>query len=122
MIVCFDGIAHILHPRLMKFHCSLQLRSLMEHAGHLAIEKVIENVSKGGLQIHSHGYTKGWRLFSWLALALEKGFEDGGVVLKGVGDGFELSRLPCLRQFQVAMERCDRWLEGFQVEGVLGLL
>ena len=55
-------------------------------------------------------------------LALEKGFEDVDVVLKGVRDGFELSILPCLLQFQVAVERCDRRRDRLQVEQVLGLL
>ena len=66
----FDGIAHILHPRLTKFHCSLQLRGLMEYADNLAMEKVVKNVSQGGLQIHGHGYTQGCGLFSWLYLPL----------------------------------------------------
>ena len=55
-------------------------------------------------------------------LPLEKGFEDVDVVLKGVGNDFELSGLSCFLQFQVAMERCDRWLDRFQIERVLGLL
>ena len=86
------------------------------------MEKVVKNVSKGGLQIHGHRYTKGGRLFSWLYLPLEKCFEDVDVVLKGVGNDFELSGLSCFLQFQVAMERCDRWLDRFQIERVLGLL
>ena len=49
-IMRFDGIAHFLHPRLMKFHCSLQLRGLMEYADNLAMEKVVKNVSQGGNQ------------------------------------------------------------------------
>ena len=61
-IMCFNGITHILHPRLIKFHCSLQLRGLMKHADNLAMEKVVKNVSQrgnqGGLRIHSHGYTR----------------------------------------------------------------
>ena len=47
-IMRFDGIAHILHPRLIKFHCSLQLRGLMEYADNLAMKKVVKNVSQGG--------------------------------------------------------------------------
>ena len=35
----FDRIAHILHPRLMKFHRSLQLRGLMKHADQLFVIK-----------------------------------------------------------------------------------
>ena len=59
IIVCFDGIAHILHPGLMKFQRSLQGKGFMEDSNGLAIEKVVKDVSKGGLQIHSHGYTQG---------------------------------------------------------------
>ena len=57
MIMGFDGMAHFLHPRLMKFQRNLQLRGLMNHAGHLTIKKVVKNVVKGGVKIHSHGYT-----------------------------------------------------------------
>ena len=126
MIVCLDGIAHILHPRLMKFHCSLQLRGLPEYAIKLGIEKggehVVKRVNQGGLSIHRHGYTRGWPLFSWLGLPLEKGFEDFYVVLKGVANGFQWPSLSCLRLFQVAMERGDHRLDLLQVERVLGLL
>ena len=69
-IMRFDGITHILHSGLMKFHCRLQLRGLMKYADNLAIEKVVKNVSKGGVQNHGHGYTQGCRLFSWLCLPL----------------------------------------------------
>ena len=57
MIMGFDGMAHFLHQRLMKFQRNLQLRGLMNHAGHLTIKKVVKNIVKGGVQIHSHGYT-----------------------------------------------------------------
>ena len=57
MIMGFDGMAHFLHQRLMKFKRNLQLRGLMNHAGHLTIKKVVKNVVKGGVKIHSHGYT-----------------------------------------------------------------
>ena len=120
--MCFDGIAHSLHPGLMKFHCSLQLRGLMEHTGHLTIEKVVEYVSKRGLQSHGHGYTRADVCSVDHVLPLEKGFKDVDVVLKGVGNDFELSSLSCLLQFQVAVERGDRGLDRFQVERVLRLL
>ena len=55
----FDGMTHFLHQRLMKFQRNLQLRGLMNHAGHLTIKKVVKNIVKGGVQIHSHGYTLG---------------------------------------------------------------
>ena len=57
MIMGFDGMAHFLHQRLMKFQHNLQLRGLMNHAGHLTIKKVVKNIVKGGVKIHSHGYT-----------------------------------------------------------------
>ena len=57
MIMGFDGMAHFLHQRLMKFQCNLQLCGLMNHAGYLTIKKVVKNVVKGGVKIHSHGYT-----------------------------------------------------------------
>ena len=41
---------------------------------------------------------------------------------QGCWNDFEVPGLSCLLQFQVAMERCDRWLDGFQVERVLRLL
>ena len=121
-IMCFDRMAHILHPGLMKFQHSLQCSGFMEDSSYLAMDKVVKDVSKGGLQIHSHGYTKGWRLFSWLGLPFEKGFKDFDVVLKGVWNNFEIPSLSCFLQFQVAVERCDRWLDRFQVARVLGLL
>ena len=57
MIMGFDGMAHFVHQRLMKFQRNLQLRGLMNHAGHLTIKKIVKNVVKGGVQIHNHGYT-----------------------------------------------------------------
>ena len=57
MIMGFDGMTHFLHQRLMKFQCNLQLRGLMNHAGHLTIKKVVKNVVKGWVKIHRHGYT-----------------------------------------------------------------
>ena len=44
-IMCFDGMAHILHQGLMKFQRSLQGSGFMENAGNLAIEKVVKDVS-----------------------------------------------------------------------------
>ena len=51
----FDGMTHFLHQRLMKFQRKLQFRGLMNHAGHLTIKKVVENVFKGGVQFSIHG-------------------------------------------------------------------
>ena len=48
----FDGMAHFLHQRLMKFQRN-QLLDLMNHAGHI----IMKNIVKGGVKIHSHGYT-----------------------------------------------------------------
>ena len=49
MIMGFDGMAHFLHPRLMKFKRNLQLRGLMNNAGNLTtIKKVVKNIVKGG--------------------------------------------------------------------------
>ena len=59
MIMGFDGMTHFIHPRLMKFQRNLQLRGLMNHASHLTIKKVVKNIVKSGVQIHSHGYTLG---------------------------------------------------------------
>ena len=57
MIMGLDGITHFLHLDLMKMHRDLELRGLMNHAGHLTIKKIVKNIVKGGVQIHSHGYT-----------------------------------------------------------------
>ena len=57
IIMGFDGMTHFLHQRLMKFQRNLQLRGLMNHAGHLTIKKVVKNIAKSGVKIHSHGYT-----------------------------------------------------------------
>ena len=54
MVMGFDGMAHLLHLGLMKFQRSLKLHGLMNHTGHLAIEKVVKNVVKGRVQIHGH--------------------------------------------------------------------
>ena len=52
MIMSFDGMAHFLHQRLMKFQRNLQLRGLMKHASHLTIKKVVKNIKKSGVQNH----------------------------------------------------------------------
>ena len=70
MVMGFDGMAHLLHLGLIKFHRSLQLRGLMNYMGHLAIEKVVKNVVKGGVQIHGQGYTQEWRFVQLVTLAL----------------------------------------------------
>ena len=57
MIMGFDGITHFLNQRLMKFQRNLQLRGLMNHASYLTIKKVVKNIAKSGVKIHSHGYT-----------------------------------------------------------------
>ena len=60
--MCFDLIAHILHPLLMKFHCSLHLSRLMDCAYNRGIKEVLDLVSQMAqvvLCIHGHGYTKG---------------------------------------------------------------
>ena len=49
----FDEMAHFLHQPLMKFQRKIQLHDLMNHVGHLITKKSV----KGGVQIHSHGYT-----------------------------------------------------------------
>ena len=59
MVMGFDGMAHILHSRLMTFHRKLQLRTLMNNAFHFEIDKVVQHVVKGWVQIHVHGYTPG---------------------------------------------------------------
>ena len=66
MVMGFDGMAHLLHPRLMKFQCNLQLRGLMNHADKIFVEEVVKNVSKGGVQGHGHGHTQECQVFSWL--------------------------------------------------------
>ena len=60
IIVRLDGRAHVLHPGLMKFQGRLQNGGFMEDSNDLAIEKVIEDVSKRGLQIHRPGEVKGF--------------------------------------------------------------
>ena len=48
-------------------------------------------------------------------LSLEKGFEGCGVILHGVGGGFQLTSFSCFLKFQVAVERCYDRLERFQI-------
>ena len=59
MIMSFDGMTHFLHQRLMKFQHNLQLRGLMKHASHLTIKKVVKNIAKCWVKIHSHEYILG---------------------------------------------------------------
>ena len=68
MIMSFDGMTHFLHQRLMKFQRNLQLRGLMKHASHLTIKKVVKNIAKCWVKIHSHGYILGDIFLSWLNL------------------------------------------------------
>ena len=57
MVMGFDRMAHLLHPGLMKVQRSLKLSTLMNQAIKLFLDKVVKNGVKGGVQIHSHGYT-----------------------------------------------------------------
>ena len=66
MIMGFDGITHFLHLDLMKVHRGLELRALMNQTINLFLDEVVKNVFKGGVQIHSHGYTPWYHLFNWL--------------------------------------------------------
>ena len=50
IVVRPDGRTHFLHLGLMKFQGRLQNSGFVENSGDLAIEKVIENLSKWGLQ------------------------------------------------------------------------
>ena len=56
MIMSFDGMAHFLHQRLIKVQRNLHISGLMKHASHLTIKKVVKNIAKSGVKIHSHGY------------------------------------------------------------------
>ena len=54
MVMGFDGMTHVLHPRLMKLQGILQLRGLMNHANQLGIDEVVKNGVKGGVQFHGY--------------------------------------------------------------------
>ena len=49
MVMGFDGMAYIPHPRLMKLQGSLHLHGFSNQVDQLVIDEVVKNVVKGGV-------------------------------------------------------------------------